>query len=82
MHKINLFSLLFCNINFKTYLRVIVLVNIISSKAYKVSNLNESIPHRGETRNIITIVPFLITYIYCYKYFLNAYNGLAMHRKA
>jgi hypothetical protein len=34
----------------------------MSSKACKVCNLNESIPQRGETGNIITTVPCLITY--------------------
>ena len=47
----------------------------MSSKAYKVSNLNESTPQRGGTGNIITTVSCLITYIYCCMSFLIAYNG-------
>ena len=49
--------------------------NNMSSKAYKVSNLNESTPQRGGTGNIITTVSCLITYINCCMSFLIAYNA-------
>jgi hypothetical protein len=54
----------------------------MSSKACKVCNLNESIPQRGETGNIITTVPCLITYIYCCEIVLMFYNVLNKHSMA
>ena len=55
--------------------------NNMSSKAYKVSNLNESTPQRGGTGNIITTVSCLITYIYFCMSFLIAYNNYVVNKK-